>query len=141
MRRLAIQKWKRADVIALATCIVALLVGIPAWIALRHPDNATNLTTPAILEKPKYDDPVKEACMNGSAIDCNNYAGHIFVKCNQYDQACKLLVMCWQDKARALTIVDEVCNKHPNAESCEFQKKNLRASIEMDCDKKTLDTY
>jgi hypothetical protein len=76
--------------------------------------------------------------MNGSIIDCQNYAGHIRVKCNPFDPLCKLLARCWDDKARALMIVDEVCNKHPNLESCDFQRKNMRGSIAMDCDKRTL---
>lgn len=79
--------------------------------------------------------------MNGSIVDCQNYAGRIRVKCNPYDTACKLLANCWEDKARALTVVDYACNQHPNPESCEFQRKNMRASIAMDCDKKTLNDF
>jgi hypothetical protein len=138
--------WKRADLIALATCIVTLVVGIPAWIALRHPDSPPIIRprTPdssSTADKPHFDDPVKEACMNGSIIDCQNYAGRIRVKCNPFDTACKLLATCWDDKTRALTIVDYACNQHPNPESCEFQRKNMRANIAMDCDKKTLTNY
>jgi hypothetical protein len=138
--------WKRADIIALATCIVTLAVGIPSWIALHHTDTPpiTRPQPPAPssdVGKAHYDDPVKEACMNGSIVDCQNYAGRIHVKCNPYDSACKLLATCWDDKARALTILDYACNQHPNPESCEFQRKNMRASIAMDCDKKTLANY
>jgi hypothetical protein len=92
-------------------------------------------------DQPAYSDPVKAACMGGSFVDCENYAGRILVKCNPFDTACKLLANCWQDKARALRVVDDACNVRKNAESCAFQKANLRAQLTMDCDKKTLGDF
>jgi Trypsin-like peptidase domain len=82
------------------------------------------------------EDPVKEACMNGSILDCHNYSGSIFVKCNQFDPACKLLARCWEDKARALQVVEFACKR--NDQSCELQKENMRKTSQMDCDKESL---
>lgn len=79
--------------------------------------------------------------MNGSLVDCQNYAGSIQVKCSIYNPVCKIRAGCWEDKVRALQIVDYVCNKNPNVESCEFQRKNMRANIAMDCDNKKLSDY
>jgi hypothetical protein len=91
--------------------------------------------------KPKYDDPVKAACMDGSIVDCQNYAGSIRVKCNPFDASCKLLATCWDDKVRALQVVDFACNTKANAESCDFQRKNMRGMLKKDCDKVTLGNF
>lgn len=103
----------------------------------RVPVNGFRSTDPAAAKL--LGDPVKEACMNGSIVDCQNYSGHILVKCNPYDVVCKALATCWQDKARALQVVEFACKQ--NDESCEFQKENMRDTSKMDCDKKTLANY
>jgi hypothetical protein len=128
----------KADVIAIAGVIATLIGSIAAILALRQPDHAPEraIRSGTVAH---YDDPVKDACMNGSIVDCQNYAGRIRVKCNPYDTACKLLATCWDGKVRALTVVEQACKL--NTESCEFQKKNMRASVVMNCDKKTLGNY
>jgi S1-C subfamily serine protease len=95
--------------------------------------------TTSLSPSQPQEDPVKEACMNGSIVDCDNYSGSILVKCNPYNTACKLLAACWQDKARALKVVQFACQR--NDQSCEFQKENMRAASQMDCDKKTLGSF
>lgn len=86
-------------------------------------------------------DPIKAGCMAGSYIDCQNYAGHIFVKCNQFDSACKLLAQCWDDKARALLVIANACKDKANQDSCNFQRQNMKSQLLMDCDTKTLKDY
>jgi hypothetical protein len=98
------------------------------------PVNGFRSTDPAAAKS--LTDPVKEACMNGSIVDCRNYSGNILVRCNSYDAVCKAFATCWQDKARALQVIEFACKQ--NDQSCEFQKENMRDTSKMDCDKKTL---
>lgn len=79
---------------------------------------------------------LKRKCMGGSASACSELDKRVQLTCG-YDAACIGRAQCWQNKSRALVLIENVCNPsfpNYNAQSCAFQRQNVGQQAKADCD-------
>jgi hypothetical protein len=79
---------------------------------------------------------LKQKCMEGSASACSELDKRVQLTCG-YDAACIARAQCWQNKSRALVLIENVCNPgfpNYNAQSCAFQRQNVSQQAKADCD-------
>jgi hypothetical protein len=79
---------------------------------------------------------LKRKCMGGSASACSELDKRVQLTCG-YDAACIGRAQCWQDKSRALVLIEDVCNTgfpNYNAQSCVFRRQNVGQQAKADCD-------
>ena len=79
---------------------------------------------------------LKRNCMGGSASACSELDKRVQLTCG-YDAACIARAQCWQNKSRALVLIENVCNPgfpNYNAQSCAFQRQNVSQQAKADCD-------
>jgi hypothetical protein len=79
---------------------------------------------------------LKQECMGGSASACSELDKRVQLTCG-YDAACIGRAQCWQNKSRALVLIENVCNPsfpNYNAQSCAFQRQNVGQQAKADCD-------
>ena len=72
--------------------------------------------------------PGQSSMHEGLKCGRQNYAGHILLKCNQFDTACKLLARCWQKKARTLMVVEFACGLRHNRPRTALRARPTRAA-------------
>ena len=118
-------------IVILAVVCFLTILGYTVYRLLNAPNSSQSSPT----------DPIKDGCLKGNLIDCQTYAAHIAVKCNQFDMACKLLAQCWDDKVRAMQVVNFACSDKGNKDACALQRQAMRLQLLMDCDTKTLKDY
>src|SRR5690348_5518396 len=79
---------------------------------------------------------LKQKCMGRSASACSELDKRVQLTCG-YDAACIGRAQCWQNKSRALVLIENVCNPsfpNYNAQSCAFQRQNVGQQAKADCD-------
>ena len=149
--------WNRPKVMA-AAIVMLMLVGVMAILLLNignkiHPVVANTillLAVAAFLAMTAYavvkllggESPeglmagLKRKCMGGSASACSDLDKRVQLTCG-YDAACIGRAQCWQNKSRALVLIENVCNPsfpNYNAQSCAFQRQNVGQQAKADCD-------
>ena len=82
-----------------------------------------------------FNDRNKEGCMNsGSATACDAYVKQIAATCGAFDAVCRGRMVCWQDKARAILIVQMACEHDRELTSCQSQQNAVADLLAKDCD-------
>ena len=76
----------------------------------------------------------KTACMNQNAAACSRLAVARSQDCAASDLPCKRRANCWEDKSRALVLLNSQCGPNANQQSCGFFKDTTADIRGKDCD-------